>query len=120
MVVSSNENHPVLRELADHGWKVSRVGSGQAAVELIRRNLFKFIVIISTDAQMDVTETLFNLHDVNRDLPVVVLANHDEYTALAVELSGIDKLELLLATELSGFLQRIDTASRSVPRTVKH
>ena len=74
MVVCSDFHDDLESHLVWEGWIVIWVYDAKTAIAKVRRERFNFTVLISTGKEMDVTETLLNLRDIRRSMPIVVVA----------------------------------------------
>lgn len=73
MVVCSDFHDDLESHLVWEGWNVIWVYDAKAAIAKARRERFNLTVLISTGKEMDVTETLLNLRDIRRSMPIVVV-----------------------------------------------
>ena len=73
MIVCSEGCGDLETHLVRHGWLVVRVHDAKTALAKVRRGHFDLVVLISTGEEMDVMETFFNLRDIRRSLPVIVV-----------------------------------------------
>ena len=73
MVVCSDVSDALETCLASNGWAVTRVYDAKTAIAKVRRERFDLAVLVSTGAEMDITETLFNLRDIRQSLPIAVV-----------------------------------------------
>ena len=73
MVVCSDFHDDLESHLVWEGWNVIRVYDAKTAIAKARREKFHLTVLISTGKEMDVTETLLNLRDIRRSMPIVVV-----------------------------------------------
>jgi DNA-binding NtrC family response regulator len=55
------------------GWAVIWVYDARTAITRVRRERFDLVVLLSTGDEMDIIETYFNLQDIRKTLPVVVV-----------------------------------------------
>jgi DNA-binding NtrC family response regulator len=74
MVVCSDFHDDLESHLVWEGWIVIWVYDAKTAIAKVRRERFNLTVLISTGKEMDVTETLLNLRDIRRSMPIVVVA----------------------------------------------
>ena len=74
MVVCSDFHDDLESQLVWEGWNVIWVYDAKTAIAKARRERFNLTVLISTGKEMDVTETLLNLRDIRRSMPIVVVA----------------------------------------------
>ncbi len=74
MVVCSDFHDDLESHLVWEGWNVIWVYDAKTAIAKARRERFNLTVLISTGKEMDVTETLLNLRDIRRSMPIVVVA----------------------------------------------
>ena len=73
MVVCSDFHDDLESRLVWEGWNVIWVYDAKTAIAKARRERFNLTVLISTGKEMDVTETLLNLRDIRRSMPIVVV-----------------------------------------------
>ena len=73
MVVCSDFHDDLESHLVWEGWNVIWVYDAKTAIAKARRERFNLTVLISTGKEMDVTETLLNLRDIRRSMPIVVV-----------------------------------------------
>lgn len=74
MVVCSDFHDDLESHLVWEGWTVIWVYDAKTAIAKARRERFNLTVLISTGKEMDVTETLLNLRDIRRSMPIVVVS----------------------------------------------
>jgi hypothetical protein len=74
MVVCSDFHEDLESHLVWEGWIVIWVYDAKTAIAKARRERLNLTVLISTGKEMDVTETLLNLRDIRRSMPIVVVA----------------------------------------------
>ena len=74
MVVCSDFRDDLESQLVWEGWNVVWAYDAKTAIAKARRERFNLTVLISTGKEMDVTETLLNLRDIRRSMPIVVVA----------------------------------------------
>lgn len=107
LVVCASQQTGLLGELRNHGWNVWLATSGQAAVNLARRIRFDPIILISTDDDMDVAETLFNLRDVQGSAQLVCVVPSDGEGGDLNDLCALFHARLVSMAELSGYLEAL-------------
>ena len=73
MVVCSDFHDGLESRLVWEDWNVIWVYDAKTAIAKARRERFNLTVLISTGKEMDVTETLLNLRDIRRSMPIVVV-----------------------------------------------
>jgi DNA-binding NtrC family response regulator len=74
MIVCSDRVDDLKSNLVWRDWKVIWVRDAKTAIAKVRRERIHLAVLISTGAEMDVTETLLNLRDIRRSMPIVVVS----------------------------------------------
>ena len=77
LIVCSQASAAVKTQLDCHGWRANWARDAKTAIAKVRRESFDLAVLISTGAEMDVTETLFNLRDLRQSLPIAVVQPSD-------------------------------------------
>ena len=75
LLVCSDRSDATEGRLRATGCRVTRVADGRSAVSLTKRYGFDAAVLISTGTEMDVTETVLNLRDVNPPMPIFIIAD---------------------------------------------
>lgn len=75
MLVGSKIPPPLMDLLLDSRSRVTRIPSGKAAVSHAHREMFDAAIIVSTGDEMDVAETIFNLHDVNSAMQFILVSD---------------------------------------------
>jgi hypothetical protein len=73
MVVGSEFGEKLERHLVLEGWVIHRVRDAKTALASVRRERLDLVILISTGEEMDFIETFFNLKDIRRSLPVIVV-----------------------------------------------
>jgi CheY-like chemotaxis protein len=105
LVVCADRRTRIVSGLKERGWSVSLATSGQNAVNLARRINFDLIVLISTDSDMDITETLFNLRDIRERAQVVVLVTSEDHGVVSAELANVAHTSIVPISEFSGYIE---------------
>ncbi len=75
LLLAPNRCPAVEEPLARARYRVVRTASGGMAVEHAKRDSFRAAVLISTSAEMDLSETALNLHDVAPSLEIIILVD---------------------------------------------
>lgn len=110
LVVCAQSSAQLLSVLQNRGWSVSVATSGQGAVSMARRNRFDLIVLVSTESDMDLTETLFNLRDFQETAPMVLLAfNQDQHQFDSTELASLARTSVVPISEFSDYLENLSS-----------
>ncbi len=73
MIVCSEMSEDLETHLVCDGWVVTWIYDAQTAIAKVQREHFDVAVLISTGKAMDITETLFNLRDIRKSLPIVMV-----------------------------------------------
>ena len=73
MVVCSDFHDGLESHLVWEDWNVIWVYDAKTAIAKARRERFNLTMLISTGKEMDITETLLNLRDIRRSMPIVVV-----------------------------------------------
>jgi RNase P/RNase MRP subunit p30 len=74
LVVCSDLIDDLKSRLVWGDWKVIWVRDAKAAIARVRRERFHLTLLISTGAEMDITETLLNLRDIRSFMPIIVVS----------------------------------------------
>jgi two-component system nitrogen regulation response regulator NtrX len=87
--------------LADEGYRVDAVESGEAGVKAVESNRYELALLDVWLPGIDGIETLTRFQQVDPDLPVVVISGHGnvETAVKAVRLGAVDFIEKPLALE---------------------
>jgi len=73
ILVGSNEETILARRLRAAGCDVVTVQDGATALERTRREFFSGAVLVARGSFINVTETIFNLRDINPSMEVIVV-----------------------------------------------
>ena len=77
MIVCGEVNGALESRFVCAGWTVIWVHDAGTAITRVRRERFDLVVLLSTGDEMDIMETYFNLQDIRKTLPVVVVRPTD-------------------------------------------
>jgi CheY-like chemotaxis protein len=75
MLIGSDEKQVLERRFQAAGAQVTHVSDGAAALERARHKLFDAAVLVSKGSLINVAETVFNLRDLNRSMPIIILVD---------------------------------------------
>jgi len=73
MLVGTDDKQILERRLQAAGCQVVKVGDNNAALDHARRELFDATVLVSRGSLINVTETIFNLRDLNNSMEIIIL-----------------------------------------------
>ena len=73
MIVCGEVNGALESRFVSAGWTVIWVYDARTAITRVRRERFDLVVLLSTGDEMDIMETYFNIQDIRKTLPVVVV-----------------------------------------------
>jgi CheY-like chemotaxis protein len=73
MLVCSKPSNEVERCLRTAGYEIVTVNDGEAAIYQAQHATFNMAVLVSTGKAMDLAETVFNLRDISRSMPIVII-----------------------------------------------
>ena len=113
MVVCSDFHDDLESHLVWEGWNVIWVYDAKTAIAKARRERFDLTVLISTGKEMDITETLLNLRDIRRSMPIVVVAetpNGNEYLARQ-EFVPLSNTKVLPLSAIDSFVSSLSETS---------
>jgi DNA-binding response OmpR family regulator len=65
--------NPILRASRS---VITIIPSGELAVARAEREMFDAVILLSTGEEMDLTETVFNLSDINHSMELIILSDH--------------------------------------------
>jgi hypothetical protein len=75
LLIGFDAKHVLERRFRAAGARVIQVNDGVAALERVRHELFDAAILLSKGSLINVAETVFNLRDLQRSLPIVVLVD---------------------------------------------
>ena len=75
MLIGSDEKQVLERRFQAAGAQVTHVSDSAAALERARHKLFDAAVLVSKGSLINVAETVFNLRDLNRSMPIFILVD---------------------------------------------
>ena len=75
MLVGCDKKQILRRRFKAAGARVISVSDATAALDCARHEFLQAAVVVSQRALIDDTETVFNLHDLNRSLEVILLVD---------------------------------------------
>jgi PleD family two-component response regulator len=124
MIVCSERCDDLKTHLVCEGWMVIWVYDAKTSLARVRREHFDLVVLISTGNEMDLMETFFNLRDIRRSLPVIIVHPDDSENAVdrafpmlsntgLQSVQGLDGLVSLLSGKKAQRNARIDQVVRS-------
>ena len=113
MMVVCSDYHDILEShLAWQGWNIIWAYDAKTAIAKARRERFNLTVLISTGQEMDVTETLLNLRDIRRSMPIVVVAEAGGNEDLAgQEFVPLSNTKVLPLTAIDSFVTSLRETS---------
>jgi DNA-binding response OmpR family regulator len=116
MVVSAEACDDVETCLVSSGWEAVKASDGVAAVVRAHREHFDLAVLISTGEDMDIMETLLNLRDTQKSLPLLVVTSPcgftDGETANETYERAVPNTKVLSMEELGGFIKSLKDSRR--------
>lgn len=121
LLVCSESCEELEKYLLRPGCKVIRVVDGETAVSKARREMFDVAVLVSTGKAMDMVETVFNLRDLRRAMPIIIVTGAGDAdqsaVARAVVAESVPNTKVLSLEELRNFLwSRKNSAKRAKRR----
>lgn len=117
LIVASGVNDDLKSRLVSDRWVVNWVYDAETAIAKLRRERFDLAVLMSTGKKMDEMETFFNLKDIQKTLPVIVVrGSRDSKSALECETSVPPNSGLRSVQGLEGLLSLLSNGD--LPRTV--
>ena len=113
LVVCSDLYGDLKSRLVWRDWKVIWVRDAKAAIAKVRRERFNLTLLISTGAEMDITETLLNLRDIRRSMPIVVVSKGggEEFLAAAEESVPLSNTKVLPLNAINKFVSSLTETS---------
>ncbi len=113
MVVCSDIHDDLESHLVWEGWNVIWVYDAKAAIAKARRESFNLTMLISTGKEMDVTETLLNLRDIRRSMPIVVVTEtgdgHEDFSRQ--EFVSLSNTKVLPRSAINSFVSSLSEKS---------
>lgn len=73
MLVGPDPKQILERRFRTAGYQVLTANDNKAAIEQMRHELFETAVLVSRGSLLNVTETIFNLQDLNRSMEIIIL-----------------------------------------------
>ena len=73
LLVGNDQKNLLEKRLRTAGWEVARANDHESALHHTRRDYFNMIVLVSAGSLINVTETIFNLRDVNESIEIIVV-----------------------------------------------
>lgn len=73
MLVGSDDKHILERRFQAAGCRVVKVNDNEAAFDQARREAFDKTVLVSRGSLINVTETVFNLRDLNDSMEIIIV-----------------------------------------------
>jgi DNA-binding response OmpR family regulator len=121
LLVCSERCEEVERCLETAGCSVTRAIDGEIAVSSVRREMFDAAVLVSTGQEMDLAETVLNLRDLRKSMPILIVTGVDDggqnAVARAVVEESVPNTKVLSLEELRNFLwSRKNSAKRAKRR----
>ena len=117
MVVCSDLADKLETRLVSNGWVVVWVYDAKTAIAKVRRERFDLVVLISTGQEMDITETLFNLRDIRRSMPIAVVQPSGDSEDASAKLAYLPADHNLIAVrDLDGLVTLLQAQESSVVR----
>ena len=109
MVVCSESGDDLETRLICDGWNIIRAYDALAAIANAQRESFDLTVLISTGKEIDITETLFNLRDIRRSMPIVVVTDSrdDEANFPLQDLVPLAHTKILPRCAIDGFIRSL-------------
>ena len=109
MVVCSESGDDLETRLICDGWNIIRAYDALAAIANAQRESFDLTVLVSTGTEMDITETLFNLRDIRRSMPIVVVTDtrDDEANFSLQDLVPLSHTKFLPRCAINGFISSL-------------
>ena len=75
MLVGIDKNQILEKRLQAAGCRVVKAGDNEAALNHARHDIFDTTVVVSRGALINVTETIFNLRDLNGSMEIIILVD---------------------------------------------
>ncbi|HEX7230168.1 MAG TPA: hypothetical protein VF452_07230 [Candidatus Binatia bacterium] len=75
MLVGFDQSQILERRLKAAGYEVFTVTDELTAIEHVRREPLDLAVLVSSGSLVNVADTAFNLHDLNRVMEIIILVN---------------------------------------------
>jgi DNA-binding response OmpR family regulator len=117
MVVCSDLADKLETRLVSNGWVVVWVYDAKTAIAKVRRERFDLVVLISTGLEMDITETLFNLRDIRRSMPIAVVQPSGDSEDASAKLAYLPADHNLIAVrDLDDLLTLLQAQESSIVR----
>lgn len=117
MVVCSDLSEVVKAHLDLDSWLVIWAHDAKTAIIKVRRERFDLVVLISTGQEMDITETLFNLRDIRRSMPIAVVQPSSDCEDASAKLAYLPADHNLIAVQdLDGVVTLLQAQEISVAR----
>jgi DNA-binding NtrC family response regulator len=116
LLVCSESCEDLEKCLLKLGCKVVGVVDGEMAVFKARREIFDAAVLVSTGKEMDMVETVFNLRDLRRSMPIIIVtgsggADRNAVTERMVAQS-VPNTKVLSLQELKSFFGPAERSER--------
>ena len=73
MLIGTDHNQIIEKRLQATGCAVVRASGHEVALDIARHQLFDAAVLLSQGSLLNVTETVFNLRDLNQSMEIIIL-----------------------------------------------
>jgi hypothetical protein len=108
LLVCAEDCAELEKDIGCSGCVLLKAGDSSAAISCVRHQRLDAAILVSTGADMDVTETALNLGDINRSLEIIIVASSTQArefrTAQGAHALGIGRIKFLTGPELSAYL----------------